>query len=202
MKFILFLKNNDYSYSKLSIIRTLLSALLLFTISACNNQVSTSPSGDSTKTESMSTDDAAIKKAVDDAYAWISFKKGSKPDYEKIHDYFMPTAILGFFPNDTLQVLSLEQFVTGYKNMIDQGQIQSFYEEEMYGKTDQYGRIAQRLSSYKTYINTMDSVSERGVNSFQLIKTPAGWKISSIIWDTEKKGMSIPDKYLPQKNNP
>lgn len=178
-----------------------LYALLLSAVAACNNNVPENKDADSTKTEITSPDEVAIKKAVDDAYAWISFKKGAKPDYDKVHEYFMPTAMLSYFPNDTLQVLALDQFVTSYKTAIEGGQIQSFYEEELYGKTDQFGRVAQRLSSYKTYINTMDSVSERGVNSFQLIKTPAGWKISSIIWDTEKPGLPIPANYLPAKKN-
>lgn len=176
-------------------------AFIAATIVSCNNNADQTPIIDSTKTETTSPDDAAIKKAVDDAYTWISFKKGTKPDYEKIHDYFIPQAQLIDFRNDSLEILPLDQFVTAYKGMVESGQIQSFYEEELYGKTDQFGRVAQRLSSYKTYINTMDSISERGVNSFQLIKTPAGWRVSGIIWDIEKPGKPIPDKYLPGKKN-
>lgn len=178
-----------------------LYAFLLAAVAACNNNVPENKDTDSTKTETTSPDEVAIKKAVDDAYAWISFKKGAKPDYEKIHDYFIPQAELINFRNDTLEILSLDPFVSVYKGMIESGQVQSFYEEELYGKTDQFGRVAQRLSTYKTYINTMDSISERGVNSFQLIKTPGGWKVSSIIWDIEKPGLPIPAKFLPEKKN-
>jgi hypothetical protein len=42
----------------------------------------------------------------------------------------------------------------------------------------------------------MDSIAERGVNSFQLVKTPQGWKVSSIIWDVESPRLKIPDYYL------
>ncbi len=176
-----------------------LYAFILAAVAACNNNVPENKNADSTKTETTSPDEVAIKKAVDDAYAWISFKKGTKPDYEKIHDYFIPQAHLIYFPNDSLEVYSLDQFVTSFKAMIESGQIQSFYEEELFGKTDQFGRVAQRLSTYKTYINTRDSISERGVNSFQLIKTPGGWRVSSIIWDIEKPGLPIPANYLPEK---
>lgn len=176
-----------------------LSAFLLFTIASCNNNEHQNALTDSAKTATDVPDDAAIQKAVNDAYAWISFKKGTKPDYEKIHDYFIPQALLINFPKDSMVALSVDQFVTVYKDLVEQGQIQSFYEEELFGKTDQFGHVAQRLSTYKTYINTMDSVSERGVNSFQLVKTPTGWKVSSIIWDIEKPGLPIPDAYLPKK---
>jgi len=45
-------------------------------------------------------------------------------------------------------------------------------------------------------MNTMDSAAQRGVNSFQLVKTPQGWKVSSIIWDIESPKLKIPDYYL------
>jgi len=42
----------------------------------------------------------------------------------------------------------------------------------------------------------MGKPEERCVNSFQLIKTKDGWKVSSIIWDVEKPGLKIPGYYL------
>lgn len=140
-------------------------------------------------------EDDAIKKAVADAYKAISFKKGEKVNFEGIKDYFIPQAQLLNFRNDSLEILTIDQFVKLYKDMVESNSISSFYEEEMKGTTDQFGRVAQRISSYKTYINTMDSVSERGVNSFQLIKTTNGWKVSSIIWDVESARLKIPAYY-------
>lgn len=138
----------------------------------------------------------AIKKAVDDAYKAISFKPGQVVNFSAIKTYFIPNAQLLNFRNDTLEVMNIDQFVNTYKEFILSDTIKLFYEEEIKGSTDQFGRIAQRMSTYKTYINTMDSVAERGVNSFQLIKTPQGWKVSSIIWDVESNKLRIPDYYL------
>jgi len=145
------------------------------------------------------TDEAAIKKAVDDAYAVISFKNGATPNYDSIKYAFIPQAQLIDFITDTAQILSIDDFVKAFKAYVDSSKIQTFYETEMYGRTDQYGNIAQRISSYKTYINNLDIVKERGVNSFQLIKTPQGWKVSSIIWNVEKSNLPIPDYYLLKK---
>ena len=144
-------------------------------------------------------DEAAIKKAVDDAYNAISFKNGQSPRYDSIKYYFIPQAQLINFITDTAQILSIDDFVKAYKNYVDSSKIQTFYEQEIYGRTDQFGNIAQRISSYKTYVNSLDIVKERGVNSFQLIKTPQGWKVSSIIWNVEKPGLNIPDAYLGKK---
>lgn len=141
-------------------------------------------------------DDAAIKKAVDDAYASLTYKKGDDAKLDSIIRCFIPQATLINYIGDTAQILSISDFVKAYKNYIKTTNIQSFREQEIFGKTDQYGNIAQRISSYKSYVNSPDFVKERGVNSFQLIKTPQGWKVSSIIWQVEKTGHDIPPYYL------
>jgi hypothetical protein len=141
-------------------------------------------------------DDSAITKAVHDAYAVISFRTGGRPAYDSIKNYFLPQAQLINFRADTAQVLGIDQFVALYKGFMEGNHIGLFAETELFGRTEQFGNIAERISSYKTYINSMDSLPERGVNSFQLIKTPAGWKVSSIIWDVEKPSLPIPSYYL------
>lgn len=165
----------------------------LILITACNNNA---VSSNSTKPAYTVPDDAAIKKAVDDAYAAISFKDKEQPRYDEIKNYFIPQAQLINYISDTAQILSIDDFVKAFKAYVESTKIQNFHEEEIYGRTDQFGNIAQRISTYKTYINSLDIVKERGINSFQLIKTPQGWKVSSIIWDVEKAGKSIPDYYL------
>lgn len=157
---------------------------------------------DSTATNSSNSyttpDAQAIKKAVDSAYAAISFNKGEEPRYDSIKNYFIPKAHLISLRGDSMQVMSLDQFVYLYRTFIQSDSVTMFHEKEIYGKTEQFGNIASRISTYKTYLNTMDKPEERGVNSFQLVKTPQGWKVSSIIWDVERKGLRIPAYYLPK----
>ena len=160
----------------------------LILATACN----TNSTNNSTQAAHTAPDDAAIKKAVDDAYAAISFKAGEQPKYNNIQNYFIPKTQLINFISDTSQILSINDFVKAFKIYVESTKIQSFHEEEVYGKTEQFGNIAQRISTYKTYINSLDIVKERGVNSFQLIKTPQGWKVSGMIWDVEKTGKPIP----------
>lgn len=174
--------------------RSLVTILCLLSIISCNT-ANKEPASKRDNT-SHAADADAIKKAVDDAYRCIGFNEGQSLNYAHIKDYFMPQAQLIDFRNDTLEVLTIDQFVDMYKAFITANQIHSFYEEEIKGTTEQFGRIAQRISTYKTYMDTRDSVAQRGVNSFQLIKTPGGWKVSSIIWDVESEKQKIPDHYL------
>ena len=166
------------------------STIVLYSCSSNNNNA---PAANNSY---AAPEDAAIKKAVDDAYAAISFKSGQQLAYDSIQYAFISQAQLINYITDTAQILSIGDFVKAFKNYVETTKIQSFREEELYGRTDQFGKIAQRISTYRTYINSNDVVKERGVNSFQLIKTPQGWKVSSIIWDVEKTGLSIPDAYL------
>jgi hypothetical protein len=167
-------------------------AICFIALTACNN-----PAKENTVMPATYTvpDDAAITKAVHDAYACICFNDNNLR-YDSIKNYFIPEAQLINFRTDTAAVTSLPQFVAFYKQFIESNKVKLFYEEELFGRTEQFGKIAHRISTYKTYLNTRDSAIERGVNSFQLIKTPAGWKVSSIIWDVEKPTLPVPVYYL------
>jgi hypothetical protein len=165
----------------------------LFFVSCNMNEKKSAPENDQ---QHKMPDEDAIKKAVADAYQIISFRAGQTLNYDSIRTSFIPQAQLMDFRTDSLQVLSLDQFIVFYKDFLKSAGIKSFYEKEVFGKTDQFGKIAQRISTYASYINTMDSVGERGVNSFQLVKTPNGWRVSSIIWDVERPSQPIPDYYL------
>ncbi|MBV9962844.1 MAG: hypothetical protein JO072_11410 [Parafilimonas sp.] len=169
---------------------------VVFIIAFCSCSSNNTQQSSANPNNYTAPDDIAIKKAVDDAYAALSFKDGQQPKYDNIKNAFIPQAQLINYITDTAQILSIDDFVKAFKNYVQTTNIQTFDEQEIYGRTDQFGNIAQRISSYKTYINSNDIVKERGVNSFQLIKTPQGWKVSSIIWDVEKSGLSIPDVYL------
>jgi hypothetical protein len=189
----IFLFTHQTLYMKTAIALFALSTIIFSCNSAGVNQNGT------TDNNHTNPDETAIKKAVDDAYAAISFKNGASPNYDSIKYAFIPQAQLINFITDTAQILSIDNFVKAFKAYVDSSKIQTFYETEMYGRTDQYGNIAQRISSYKTYINSLDIVKERGVNSFQLIKTPQGWKVSGIIWNVEKPNLPIPEYYLGKK---
>jgi len=183
-------------------ITSTMKKLLLYTtcivaLSACHTKT------DKHVTDSVAVyhvpEEKAINQTVDDAYAAICFKKGEQPRYDDIRKAFIPKAQLINFRGDTAQVTNLEQFIYLYRTVVESDSLQSFYEKELYGKTEQFGKIAERISTYKTTLVGKTTEYERGVNSFQLIKTPGGWKVSSIIWDVEKKALPVPGYYLGNK---
>jgi hypothetical protein len=174
----------------------LLVAAIALAISACETADKKPTEMHTSSADYTVPEDSAITKAVHDAYAAISFKKGEKPRFDEIGNYFIPQAQLINFRTDTADITPLPNFIALYKQFVSAGHIDMFYEEEAFGKTEQFGRVAHRISTYNTYLNTRDSIAERGVNSFQIIKTPKGWKVSSIIWDVESKTLPVPTYYL------
>ena len=136
-----------------------------------------------------------INQVVLNAYKALEFSENQKPNYDAIRAVFTPDAVFMNFRFDTLSKINLDQFITGYKASVESGNITSFKEAEIHGKTEGFGNIAHRISTYVTYLNNPAIISERGVNSFQLIKMPDGWRVNSVIWDVEKDGQDIPAYY-------
>ncbi len=63
-------------------------------------------------------------------------------------------------------------------------------------RVETFSDIAHVFSTYESRRAPGEKPFARGINSFQLVKTGAGWKIMTILWDSEREGLMIPDKYL------
>jgi len=175
--------------------KLLLYTMCIIALSACHTK-STQPVTDSAAVYTVP-DDKAITKAVYDTYTSITFKKGEAPNYEAIKTHFIPQAQLINCSTDTAQVSTINQFVYMFRTFVEADTVYAYSEKETFGKNEQFGKVAQRISSYKAVTNSKkENSTETGVNSFQLIKTPSGWKVSSITWDVEKKGLKVPGYYL------
>ena len=77
------------------------------------------------------------------------------------------------------------------------GRCHSFAEEEISGRTELFGSIAHRFSTYQARVQAGDSEAViLGINSIQFIKTGGAWRVVSIIWNDQKEDLPIPEKYL------
>jgi hypothetical protein len=80
--------------------------------------------------------------------------------------------------------------------MVDSGALTSFDEVETAETTEVFGNVAHRFSTYEKR-GTMhgEAIEGGGLISTQFIRTPRGWKMSSMAWDDERPGLVIPDRY-------
>ena len=72
----------------------------------------------------------------------------------------------------------------------------AFYESEVAHRVETFGNIAHVFSTYESRRAPGEKPFARGINSFQLVKTDNGWKIMTILWDSEREGNPLPQKYL------
>lgn len=72
----------------------------------------------------------------------------------------------------------------------------AFYESELAHRVETFGNIAHVFSTYESRRAPGEKPFARGINSFQLVKDGKGWKVMTILWDAEREGQAIPEKYL------
>lgn len=84
--------------------------------------------------------------------------------------------------------MDLDEFhadMSSYKN--------GFWESEIHRKTELFGNIAHVWSTYKT--KRGNGSRSRGINSIQLYNDGNRWWIISWMFDSERRGNTIPEKY-------
>ena len=90
-------------------------------------------------------------------------------------------------------VLTPEQFIERVSaNAAKEG----FFEHEIGRRVDSFGDIAHVFSAYESRRAPEEKPFTRGINSFQLVRSGGSWRVVTILWDSEREGNAIPDRYL------
>jgi hypothetical protein len=138
-----------------------------------------------------------LKVLTDAFFHAVSFDIGQRPAYATIRGLFIDGAKLIKNSSEFPEVSSVDEFIAARQRLVDSGALTSFAEIDPAEITEAFGNIAHRFSTYKKR-GTMDgeAIEGAGVISTQFIRTPSGWKMSSMAWDDERQGLTIPDRYL------
>ena len=92
-----------------------------------------------------------------------------------------------------LRTLSVEQYIRFATQFFT---TRSFHEREVGRRVEQFGHIAHVFSTYESYVEAQDPVPfARGINSIQLFYDGSRWWILSVLWDEEREGSTIPERY-------
>nr|HET6905017.1 hypothetical protein [Ktedonobacteraceae bacterium] len=129
-------------------------------------------------------------------FSAVSFKEGGQPGYHKLDQIFVESGRLIKASSTVPEISTVSQFIEPRQHMVDSGELTCFQEIETAEITEWFGNVAHRLSTYEKYgIKQGAEVGGRGIISTQFILTEAGWKISSMAWDDERPGLTLPDRY-------
>lgn len=124
-------------------------------------------------------------------YAGVCFEAGTRPDWQD-QEVFAPGARMirindnGVFPFD------VEGFRRNFEQMIDSGELPSFWEGEIWREERVFGEMAHVLSAYEMRRSRDGEFLARGVNSIQLYKKDGRWWICAMIWRRDGKDVRIP----------
>ena len=139
---------------------------------------------------------AGLDALIDEFFRAVSFESGEKPAYGNIRDLFVGGAKLIANSSEVPDISSVDDFIAVRQRMVDSGRLTSFEEVETGAITEAFGGIAHRFSTYaKRATRHGEAIQGSGLISTQFIRTPGGWKMSSMAWDDERPGLVIPDRY-------
>ncbi|MFK5855446.1 MAG: hypothetical protein QM503_04890 [Bacteroidota bacterium] len=136
-----------------------------------------------------------INKVITEAYKVWYVKKGDTPDFSKYKDYYTSTAVFQEYTEDSIIVSLLSDGVKEFEDAFKAGYLYSFDEREIGSETTQFGNVAHRISYHIYHTNSNDSITARGMNSIQLVKTNGKWKVQSILKQIESYTYQLPKKY-------
>lgn len=126
-------------------------------------------------------------------FAVFDNRGGRRPRLGELHELCLPECVITKSEPSGLTVTGLEAFIAPRAELLSGGRLVEFFEEEVWGRTDQFGGVAQRISVYRKS-GVLDGVafSARGVKTLQFIRTVDGWRISAVAWEDERAGLPIP----------
>ncbi|HZL25021.1 MAG TPA: hypothetical protein VFC39_00665 [Acidobacteriaceae bacterium] len=145
----------------------------------------------------------AITAAV---YDCISGPAGKARDWDRFRSLFIPDARLmpvrvprpdatGPQHNDVSPYTVEDYIERSSPIMLTQG----FAERGVANRIEAFGNIAHVWSTYESRHSFTDPQPfARGINSISLIKDGDRYWVVQILWDSERPGSSIPEKYLPK----
>lgn len=94
--------------------------------------------------------------------------------------------------------MTVDAFNQLVSEQLEKGAPREFYEGELWHRTDVFGKIAQRFSTYEAKFDwTASEPFSVGINSIQFIKVAGKWLVSSMVWNDQTESVKIPHEYLP-----
>jgi hypothetical protein len=128
-------------------------------------------------------------------YKILSYQNSKLDNVDGLPELFVPDGTLTAAFATKPMLWTASQFVSFIKNGAAQGAT-SRIETEVHEKTEVFGNIAHRFSTYSLKMKVGVKAEERrGINSIQLIKQNGRWLIHSLIWDREREGLKLPQAY-------
>lgn len=141
-------------------------------------------------------------------YDVISGPAGKPRDWDRFRSLFLPDGRLGVIRPDApasdgkparkadAVFLTPDQYVERDDPYF---KANGFFERGMANRVEVFGNLISVWSTYESRHEAADAKPfARGVNSLQIVHAQGRYWIASILWDEERPGLTLPEKYLRQ----
>ncbi|WP_328996586.1 GNAT family N-acetyltransferase [Kribbella sp. NBC_01245] len=109
---------------------------------------------------------------------------GSRPNVDVIRETFIPRGMIISNVGDEPVIYDLDAFIEPRAKMLTDGTLTEFSEWEVAERTEIFESIAHRFSEYrKSGFLDGEWFEGAGRKTTQYVRTPAGWRMSSMAWD-------------------
>jgi hypothetical protein len=109
---------------------------------------------------------------------------GAAPGIGIIREVFIPQGMIINNVGDEPVIYDLDAFIEPREKILTDGSLTEFSEWEVAERTEVFGSVAHRFSEYRKsgFLNGT-WFEGSGHKTTQFVRTPAGWRMSSMAWD-------------------
>lgn len=139
-----------------------------------------------------------IDRVTEALYASISFEENGAPALDTLKRLFITEGRLINNNDDVPSFMTVDEFIKAFQDQLSGGTVFSFHETEIASRTEIFGKIAHRFSTYEARFDLKAPEPFCiGINSLQFIKVNQSWLVVSIIWNDQSDDLRIPPEYFP-----
>ena len=139
-------------------------------------------------------------------YDVISGPAGKARDWERFRSLFLPDGRLGVTRHaqpagdgkpatqDDVVFLTPQDYIDRDAPFFKSN---GFFERGIANRVEEFGNLVSVWSTYESRHSADDAKPfVRGINSLQIVKAQGRYWVASIVWDDERSGTTLPEKYL------
>lgn len=109
---------------------------------------------------------------------------GGRPNVDAVREVFIPQGLIIKNVEPEPVVYDLDAFIAPREKILTDGTLTEFSEWEVAERTEIFGSIAHRFSEYrKSGFLDGEWFEGSGRKTTQFVRTPSGWRMSSMAWD-------------------
>ena len=139
-------------------------------------------------------------------YNVISGPAGQPRDWDRFRSLFLPDGRLGAIRADAAATADQPARRSDIVFRTPEGYVErddpyfkthGFFERSIANRVEEFGNLAHVWSTYESRHAADDAKPfSRGVNSIQIVHAQGRYWLASVLWDDERPGVTLPEKYL------